>query len=107
MPSTLTGYVPKVGDHVWQQMYSPQQPHWSSTIEERVAGGITYGPRRRMIVVYASVDHLDDHGNPVLHWQLLPADPKDRHGEFPWSIVDSDWCVLEIDDEAEWQESLL
>lgn len=102
MPSTLTGYVPKVGDHVWQQMYSPQQPHWSSTIEERVAGGITYGPRRRMIVV--SADHGDD---GTEHWVLQAVEPKDRRGEWPYSSVNSDWCVLELDIEAEWQEALL
>ena len=101
MPTTLDGYTPKVGDHVWQQMYSPQQPHWSSTIEERVAGGITYGPRRRMVVEDVSTDT-----DGTQRWVLTYVDKSEQHG-YPYSSVNSDWCVLELDGEAEWQEALL
>lgn len=118
MTSTLDGsYEPKVGDHVWQQMYSPSKPHPGATIEERVAGGVTYGKRRRMILVaihpdrdtteYARSLGMDVPERHATGWLLQAEDPKDRTGEFPFSSVDSDWCVLEPIEDAEWQEALL
>lgn len=89
---TTTGYVPKIGDRVWQQMYCPQ-PH--ASITERIAHGRTYGGRRQMIVV-AIVERYQETNRT--RWQLLPLDPADRRGEFPWSLVESDWCVLTPDD---------
>lgn len=92
---TTTGYLPQLGDHVWQQMYRPDRPTSSASISERIAQGDTYGERRQMIVV-AIVPNYQD--RQVTRWQLLPLDPAHRRGEFPWSLVESDWCVLQLDD---------
>lgn len=107
--STLDGYTPAVGDLVWQQMYDPGHPEADSTIEERVAHGRPYGPRRQMIVRsttknYDAHEYARQMGQAlpprlVERWALQAADLKDRRGEcrgFSW--VESDWCVLELVD---------
>lgn len=109
--TTLAGYVPEVGDLVWQQMYCPTRPAHDSSITERVAGGQTYGKRALMQVVavvpgYDSTEYARSLGvdvppKVVTRWLLQAADPKDRRGEFPYSAVEDDWCVLEYVPPAE------
>lgn len=89
MASTLDGtYTPTVGDAVWQQMYQPNRG--GATIAEKVTAGHLYGGRRLMVIVA-----IQPSEGGLTRWQLLPFAPKDRHGEFPWSCVEDDWCVLE------------
>lgn len=91
MTSTLDGtYRPTVGDIVWQQMYSPSTPSWTSTIAERVAHGTTYKDRQKMIVRSVAYGAHRD-GRPFTRWTLQPLDPE-SHG---YSTVEDDWCVLE------------
>ena len=107
--STLDGYQPKPGDLVWEQMYRPSHPDWDSTIEERVAAGVTYGTRQRMIVVSVTPNYdchtaarelgRDLPPKLVTKWVLQAEDPRERRGEFPYSSVGSDWCVLELIEE--------
>lgn len=104
--STLDGkYTPTVGDLVWQQLYSPQDPHWRATIEERVAGGVLYGPRhlKRVAGITPNYDPTSyvrslgasNIGEPksVTRWWLV--DPDRPNDESHMSYVESDWCVLE------------
>lgn len=109
MITTLTGYQPQIGDIVEQQMYSPQEPDWDATIEERVTNGITYGDPRRMIIreIYP---HYDANGYQrslgfqlpsriVIRWALQDADPQKRRGVHAgYSWVEDDWCVLTLID---------
>lgn len=112
--STLTGYVPEVGDLVWQQMWSPTAPHPHSSIEERVTHGEPYGARRQMIVreIIENYD-ADAYSRSlaaapetlpprlVTRWVLQETDPTRCRGEcrgFSW--VEDDWCVLELVDPA-------
>lgn len=90
MRSTLTGWQPRVGDLVWQQMYSPQRPAVDSTIEERISAGATYGDRRRMIVTRV----VPDFNVPGLTRWCMRKPGRDL-GPAHWSYVESDWCVLE------------
>lgn len=82
-----------VGQLVWQQMFSPQHPEWTSTIEERVTSGKTYGPRRLMRLRGIIPNYrVDRNGNAVTRWWLSDPDrPNDASG---MSYVESDWCVL-------------
>lgn len=100
--SALDGVL-EVGDLVWQQMYSPSEPSWDATIEERVAGGVTYGARRLMRLVYV-VEHFDSNAyqrslgmdvpvTDVTRWGL--AEPGREGDRDHFSHVESDWCVLE------------
>ena len=104
--STLTRYVPQVGDLVWLQMYDPQAPTPEATIEERVAHGQTYGQRRQMIVRGITPDYdstaysrslgLDVAPRLVTRWTLQDPDPQRRRDECRgYSWVESDWSVLE------------
>lgn len=101
--TTLDGYVPAPGDLVWQQMYSPCDPAWDSTLAERIASGCTYGPRRLMEVVTVTQLKPEDRANEHdrAQWLLQDADPADRRGEFPYSSVTDNWCLLEDANVAE------
>lgn len=111
MTSTLQGYVPQVGDLVWQQMYSPQLPYPGASIADRVAHGARHGPRRKMVLLEVVPDYdaaayarslgQDVAPRMVTRWRLQPADPGQRRGEFPYSLVEDDWCVLELIDAAD------
>lgn len=105
--STLRGYVPQVGDLVWQQMYSPCSPALDSTIHDRVARGDLYGERRRMVVravtpnydstAYARSLGADVAPRRVTRWALQDPDParcRDECRGYSW--VEDDWCVLEL-----------
>lgn len=106
MTTTLDGYVPAPGDLVWQQMWSPQQPTPDSSIHERVAHGTPYGERRLMVVDSVTPGHdAHDYARSlgadlppriVTQWVLLPADPALRRRDAYLSIVEDDWCVLEL-----------
>lgn len=108
---TLDGYDPVPGDDlVWQQMYSPQLPAWDSSITERIQRGQTYGHRRLMEVVEVfpyychgipAGGRTTSRARPLTRWMLRPADPQQRGGDFPYSLVENDWCVLELVDPAE------
>lgn len=93
----------EVGDLVIQQMWSPADPAWSSTIEERIERGRRYGADRLMRVAgILQQDGPDDqwreltgiHGpfRPVTRWWLV--DPERPRDESLMSWVESDWCVL-------------
>jgi hypothetical protein len=104
--STLDGtYTPAVGDLVWEQLYSPQEPHWRATIEERVAGGVLYGTRHLMRIAgitlnYDATDYARSLGAPTTgeprtttRWWLVHPDQPNNESLMSW--VESDWCVLE------------
>lgn len=89
---TVDGF--SVGQLVWEQMYSPQYLVHSSTIEERIKHGNTYGPRRLMCLRGILHEYgTDRHGNPLTRWWL--SDPARPNDESRMSWVESDWCVLE------------
>jgi hypothetical protein len=107
--SALDGVL-EVGDLVWQQMYSPTQPRWEATLEERIEGGVLYGPRRLMRLVWLHRDgidgpcpHADDSGLHPLSGKPLPTHSQHWHLAAPgrerdrdhYSIVDDNWCLLE------------
>jgi len=56
--SVLDGTLEQ-GDLVWQQMYSPTHPLWTSTLQERIAAGRTFGQRRLMRLVRVHRDGVD------------------------------------------------
>lgn len=115
--STLDGYVPQVGDVVWQRLYSPTQPSPDSTIQQRVEAGPAY--RSRLMIlrgimhdydVNAAARELGADLPPRLatRWALQDADPQQRRDEcrgFSW--VESDWCVLELVERPAQQLDLL
>lgn len=92
----------QVGDLVIQQMWSPTDPSWSSTIDERIAAGHRYGNDRLMRVAsirpdqwLEQYDHLSGHygpHRPYTGWHLV--DPDRPRDESRMSWVNSDWCVL-------------
>lgn len=104
--SALDGVL-EVGDLVWQQMYEPTRPSWQATLEERIAGGITYGKRRQMRLTRIYRDGIDGpcpnadaeglhplSGQPLPphteHYGLVaPDDKSDTSGG------DDNWFVLE------------
>ena len=93
----------RVGDIVWQQMYSPVYPSPNSMIEERIAAGVLYGPRRLMrlagiIENYDSTEYVralgvESEPRLVTRWWLVDPEQPNEHSRMSW--VDSDWCVLE------------
>ena len=103
--SALDGTL-EVGDIVWQQMYEPTKPSWDATLEERIAGGLTYGKRRQMRLVRIYRDGIDgpcpNAGSDGLH--PLSGNPMDPHSEHYYCVsldghdeswTDNNWCVLE------------
>lgn len=104
--SALDGTL-EAGDVVWQQMYSPVDPSWQATLAERIAGGVTYGHRRLMVLrgiyrdgVDGPCPHADENG---LH--PLSGKPMPEHTEHYYCVADdnprdeswtdNNWCVLE------------
>lgn len=97
--STLTGWVPRIGEYVWQQMYSPQHPTLDSTITERIEHGRTYMDRMLQIVV-AIVPDYEGRG----HTRWVTRKPGPNLGPAHHSHTQSDWCVLESVTPAEQAE---
>jgi hypothetical protein len=94
----------QVGDLVVQQMWSPTDPRWSSTIQERIEHGHRYGADRMMRVAGITAHDLgaDEQWRtttgfigplrPRVRWWLV--DPERPRDESRMSWVESDWCVL-------------
>lgn len=89
----------QVGDLVMQQLYSPTQPSWDATLEERIAGGVLYGKPRLMRVAQILPAETGPHplsGKPLpahteRYWLVDPERPKDQS---LMSWCDDNWCVL-------------
>lgn len=107
--SALDGVL-EVGDLVWRQMYSPTQPSWDATLEQRIDGGVLYGRRELLRLVRVHHDGVDGpcpncdddglhplSGKPLpvhtQHWTFaVPGREGDRDH---YSYTDDNWCVLE------------
>jgi hypothetical protein len=95
------------GDIVWQQMYSPVHPSWDSTLDERIAGGVTYGTRRMMRLrgifrdgVDGPCPHAGEDGLHPLSGKPIPAHSEHYYcvaldNDADTSGTDDNWCVLE------------
>ncbi|QJU54369.1 hypothetical protein SCB71_14585 [Herbiconiux sp. KACC 21604] len=108
--SALDGAI-EAGDLVWQQMYSPTDPEWASTLEERIEHGRFYGDRTQMRVVRIYRDGIDGpcrqvgkDGMHPLSGKPLPAHtehyitcvPGSENDRDHYSSTDNNWCVLEL-----------
>lgn len=71
----------RVGDLVWQQMWSPQTPEPKT---------IKYGPRRLMKLAGIIENH---EGGGTTRWWLVDPDRPNDESRMSW--VESDWCDLE------------
>lgn len=104
--SALDGQL-EAGDIVWQQMYEPTKPDWQATLDERIAGGITYGKRRLMVLKHIHRDgidgpcpYVDANGVHPLSGKPMPPHSAHYHCVHPddagdYSNTDNNWCVLE------------
>ena len=92
-----------VGDLVHEQLYDPSYPRWDASIEERIAEGLPYGQRKRMLLSgitpnYNGAEYAQGIGRDLpdrsvtRYWLVDPDRPND---ESHMSWVESDWCVLE------------
>lgn len=95
--STLTGWVPRIGEYVWQQMYSPQHPANDSTITERIEHGSLYMDRRLQVVV----DVVPNYEGRKGHTRWQTRKPGRDLGPAHHSHTENDWCVLESATPAE------
>jgi hypothetical protein len=98
--TTLRGWVPRIGELVWQTMYSPQRPAPDSTITERIEHGRVYMARRLQVVVAVVPDY---EGSGLTRW--VTRKPGPNQGAAHHSHTESDWCVLESVTAAEATET--